>query len=144
MWYNYSMANTNIYYFTFNSFIVVDNSSGRTLKEICKMVDNSYQPPVVDDELIELGDTVINVVGKLGEVVYTLNDENEPDFNEEVALVQVINQFKPVKLKLTDYNELIEWLEDAIFEDSNINGEFGFIDDEILYVYDAEHKEILA
>lgn len=138
------MSDKKKYYFTFNSFVVVDNSSQKSLKEICKQVDDAYQPPALDDERLELGDTVINVIGKLGDVIYTLGDESEPDFTDDVALVQVINQLEPVKLKITSYDELVDWFEESIFEDSNIDGEFGFIDDEVLYVYDADRKEILG
>ena len=102
-----------VYNFVFESVIVVPEVGGRSLEDICRDVDNGYQPPVLDDELFELDATEIIAIGDDGEKFYTYLKDEVPSVLSEPVTVSVRNLLASVDLPEMSFDELIEHIEDA-------------------------------
>lgn len=131
-----------VYNFVFESVIVVSEVGGRSLEDICRDVDNGYQPPVLDDELFELDSTEIIAIGNDGGKFYTYLKDEVPSVLSEPVTLSVRNLIAPVVLPEMSFDELVEYIEDAVFEESHVDSRFGVVVDELFEVYD-EHGNML-
>lgn len=130
------------YNFVFESVVVVPDIKGRTLDAICKEIDNAYEPPLLDNEAFELDATEIVAIGDDGEVFYKYLTDEVPSVFTEPVTISVRNLLATVELPKMTFDELIEYIEDAVMEDSDIDSSVGIVVDELFEVHDKDGKLI--